>query len=118
MDALYRLLKEKPKLPFVVIYRIALDVGRGLQTLHLNGIFHRDLKSMNVLLKYEYQEGNHNHLTAKISDFGLSKMKSEEIEYKRKLKTLKAPRMWMVRRNCLIILCPKRIMLQIFIPLV
>ena len=76
--SLYGLLKEKPKLPLVVIYKIALDVGRGLQTLHLNRIFHRDLKSMNVLLKYQYQEGNHGNLLAKISDFGLSKMKSEE----------------------------------------
>ena len=67
--SLHELLKDQPNLPFNVLSQIGLDVIYGLYQLHENGILHLDLKSLNVLLN--------DRLRAKISDFGLSKMKSE-----------------------------------------
>jgi serine/threonine protein kinase len=43
---------------------IAYQVAEGMQFLHANGIVHRDLKTMNILLD--------EHLTVKIADFGLA----------------------------------------------
>ena len=46
---------------------IARDIAIGLEFLHENGVIHRDIKSLNVLLDQ--------HLSAKISDYGLAKIK-------------------------------------------
>lgn len=46
---------------------IAYNIAKGLHYLHSLSIVHRDLKSLNILLD--------EHLKAKISDFGLAKMK-------------------------------------------
>ncbi len=67
--SLDQLLKTSSNLPLVVLLRIGLDVIHGLCQLHKRNILHRDLKSLNVLLD--------DRLRAKISDFGLSKIKSE-----------------------------------------
>ena len=69
--SLYHVLHDdKETLPWNPIrWSIALDVGKGLMYLHNQKIIHRDLKSLNVLLDPQYQ--------AKISDFGLSKIKLE-----------------------------------------
>ena len=69
--SLYHVLHdEKEVLPWSPLrWDIALDVGKGLAYLHSKKIIHRDLKSSNVLLDDEYR--------AKISDFGLSKVKLE-----------------------------------------
>lgn len=45
-----------------------VDLCQGLRFLHVHGIVHRDLKSLNVLLDTAW--------TAKISDFGLAKVTS------------------------------------------
>ncbi len=50
-------------------YKIASAVSKALLFLHKNGIIHRDLKSLNVLLNEV--------LMAKICDFGLAKVKTE-----------------------------------------
>lgn len=50
-------------------YKIAIAVCKGLSYLHKNNIIHRDLKSLNVLLN--------KFLEAKICDFGLAKVKTE-----------------------------------------
>jgi serine/threonine protein kinase/tetratricopeptide (TPR) repeat protein len=48
---------------------IAADISKGLAFLHVENILHRDVKSLNVLLD--------EHMRAKLSDFGLSKVKVE-----------------------------------------
>ena len=50
-------------------WEISIEIGKGLAYLHGQQIVHRDLKSLNVLLDGQYH--------AKISDFGLSKIKLE-----------------------------------------
>jgi len=49
-------------------YDIALDITRGLILMHRENVLHRDLKSPNILLD--------TNMVAKISDFGLSKIKN------------------------------------------
>jgi tRNA A-37 threonylcarbamoyl transferase component Bud32 len=68
--SLYEFLRNSIKLPsWKVRYKIALDVACGLCDLHSRSIFHKDLKSMNILLD-EY-------LNAKLTDFGLAQLKQE-----------------------------------------
>ncbi len=50
-------------------YTIAADIGNGLSYLHSQKIIHRDLKSLNILIAKDD--------TAKISDFGLAKIRLE-----------------------------------------
>jgi hypothetical protein len=64
---------------------LMLQVARGLKYLHSRTVAHRDLKSMNVLVKrlsgapeLEYSEG---YLNAKLADFGLSKTKNSNTRY-------------------------------------
>jgi len=67
--SLYEVLHNNQDLPWPVRYQIALDIAHGLDTLHGYNILHRDLKSLNVLLGAG--------MRAKLSDFGLSKIKQE-----------------------------------------
>jgi tRNA A-37 threonylcarbamoyl transferase component Bud32 len=67
--SLHDFLQTSPNLPQAAIYRIALDVTYGLLHLHQANIIHRDLKTLNVLLDGESR--------ARVTDFGLSKIKSE-----------------------------------------
>ncbi|KAH6766090.1 Leucine-rich repeat protein kinase family protein [Perilla frutescens var. hirtella] len=61
--------KFKVPLNFAMRVRTALDAARGILYLHTEAnppIFHRDIKSSNILLDSKY--------TAKVADFGLSKL--------------------------------------------
>ena len=52
-------------------YQMAQDITRGLLLMHSQGVLHRDMKSLNILLDQ--------NMTAKISDFGLSKIKTKSL---------------------------------------
>ena len=67
--SLFQLLKSKQDLPWPIRFQIALDVSYGLRDLHARAILHRDLKSLNILLD--------DRLRAKLTDFGLSKIKQQ-----------------------------------------
>ena len=66
--SLNQLLHNGQELPWDLRYQIAQDIAHGLNLLHNDDILHRDLKSDNVLLD--------DRLRAKLSDFGLSKIKN------------------------------------------
>ena len=65
--SLYDVLKNPAALPWSLRLSIALDLVSGLLYLHTQHIIHRDLKSLNILVD--------DRMHAKVSDFGLSKIK-------------------------------------------
>ncbi len=70
--SLYQVIHSgQPMLSWTVRLKIARDITCGLSFLHQENIIHRDLKSLNVLLNEEMQ--------AKLTDFGLAKIKTETI---------------------------------------
>ncbi len=64
-------LHNETKLPWDLYYQLAADIAEGIALLHCQNILHRDLRSHNVLLNI-----NEGRLRAKLSDFGLSTVKS------------------------------------------
>lgn len=58
----------KKKHSIEVCHNIVLDIIKGVQFLHIQGIAHRDLKPKNILLSQQKDR-----LVAKIADFGISK---------------------------------------------
>ncbi len=67
--SLFNLLRSEQTLDWSTRYKMTLDMACGLAFLHAENILHRDLKSLNVLLDEHYH--------AKLTDFGLSKLKTE-----------------------------------------
>jgi hypothetical protein len=67
--SLSNLLQNEKPIEWKIRYQIGLDVGGGLAYLHNYQMVHCDLKSLNILLDINHR--------AKISDFGLSKVKLE-----------------------------------------
>jgi serine/threonine protein kinase len=66
--SLYKLLHSKKEISWLRRLDISKQIAIGLEYLHSQKIIHRDLKSLNVLIKGQ---------EAKLADFGLSKLKIE-----------------------------------------
>ncbi len=80
LDSLLYNLKQD--LPWSLRYQLAADIGVGLHNLHQQGILHRDLKSMNILLT--------NDNRAKLCDFGLAQIKSStKVQTRNTLKSIR-----------------------------
>ncbi|KAG0580357.1 hypothetical protein KC19_4G167800 [Ceratodon purpureus] len=61
---------------------IMLQIGEGVNYLHLHTIVHRDLKSMNILVKsVEVGDSEIGYLQVKVADFGLSKVKETSTRF-------------------------------------
>jgi len=67
--SLYAVLHSNQVLNWTIRIKVAFEISAGLSFLHQEKILHRDIKSLNVLLNQEWG--------AKLSDFGLSKVKNE-----------------------------------------
>ncbi len=67
--SLFDLLHSSQTLLWDMRMRIAIEMAKGLIYLHEENIVHRDIKSLNVLLDEHYR--------ARLTDFGLSKVKTE-----------------------------------------
>lgn len=76
--SLYQLLHGATVLTMGHKTNIALHIGFGLAHLHENNVLHRDLKSLNVLIQITRLSENNYQYTAKLCDFGLSKIKQDE----------------------------------------
>ncbi|GJN14954.1 hypothetical protein PR202_gb01833 [Eleusine coracana subsp. coracana] len=57
-------IKERTTLPLEKVISIALDIARGLEYIHLQGVVHRDVKPENILFDGEF--------CAKVVDFGVA----------------------------------------------
>ncbi|KAI7749444.1 hypothetical protein M8C21_029125 [Ambrosia artemisiifolia] len=55
--------KEKEYLPLEKLIKMALDIARGMEYIHSQGVIHRDLKPENILISKDFQ--------LKIADFGI-----------------------------------------------
>ena len=55
---------NKPLLPLSLRLRISIDMAQGFAHLHAKGVFHRDIKPLNILVTSDFQ--------VRICDFGIS----------------------------------------------
>ncbi|AVL94173.1 putative serine/threonine protein kinase receptor [Megavirus vitis] len=71
LGSMYELIHNEliPEIPFALKVKMAYQASKGMHFLHSSGIVHRDLKSLNLLLDAKWN--------VKVSDFGLTKFKSD-----------------------------------------
>ena len=76
---LFKLLHRSPGVSLSWSQKLVImqDITKGMQFLHKNSFMHRDLKSLNVLLR-KVVSGEGDQIIVKISDFGLSKVLNDE----------------------------------------
>ena len=71
--SVYDILYDKDKeVHWTLVYKFALEAAKGMTRLHSESILHRDLKSKNLLVDYNW--------TVKVSDFGLSGLKESWLD--------------------------------------
>jgi len=74
MGSLYQLLHSNQVVDWETRVHISVGAGAGLVYLHSKNILHRDIKSLNILV-----EDKHGKLHGKLTDFGLSRIKTDTI---------------------------------------
>jgi serine/threonine protein kinase len=73
---------DSPPFSILEAYDIMLQIGEGVNYLHNKKIVHRDLKSMNILVKsMDKGESKFGYVHAKVNDFGLSKIKATNTRF-------------------------------------
>ncbi|KAJ7514590.1 hypothetical protein O6H91_23G051300 [Diphasiastrum complanatum] len=86
MDEDLHSLLQKRSAPFsnLAAVDLMLQIAEGMKYLHAKSIAHRDIKSLNILIKFAdlpASLGQDARLYAKIGDFGLSRIKNESTRH-------------------------------------
>ena len=86
LGSLHTYLRKNQDFPFIKIATILYQIASAMEYLASKKIVHRDLASRNVLLEDED--------SAKVSDFGLSRLTNGDGEYTQDLRETKWPIRW------------------------
>ncbi|KAI7902665.1 kinase-like domain-containing protein, partial [Cokeromyces recurvatus] len=63
-----------------LVKKLFSQILEGVENMHANGVYHRDLKLENILLKCEDDE-NEDDITCKVADFGLATRERYSMEF-------------------------------------